>query len=222
MGMEALLVRFPGQQSAENLARVQRLALAIEHLNPPWLGELVQSYSSLGIYFDSNFIVEPEQIDTLCDLVLALEGAPIVQECRVEGLLRKIPVCYEGVFAPDLPRAAERVGMQIQEFVDAHCAPTYTVATVGFAPGFPYLFGLDARLSLPRLATPRVSVPAGSVGIGGSQTGIYPRSGPGGWQLIGRTPMALFNASWITPCIVHAGDQVQFYPISPAEFDSWT
>jgi KipI family sensor histidine kinase inhibitor len=122
----------------------------------------------------------------------------------------EIPVAYGGEAGPDLESAAAELGMTPTQLAQRHAAGEYTVAMIGFAPGFPYLLGLDPALALPRLPTPRTAVPAGSVGIGGAQTGIYPRESPGGWRVIGCTPLALFDPAREPPALLAPGDRVRF------------
>jgi KipI family sensor histidine kinase inhibitor len=128
----------------------------------------------------------------------------------------EIPVCYGGDFGPDLDALASHAKLTAADVIARHTAATYTVAMLGFAPGFPYLFGLDPALEMPRRASPRTRVPAGSVAIGGAQTGIYPSELPGGWQLIGRTPLALFDAQRDPPSLLMPGDRVRFVAIDAA------
>jgi inhibitor of KinA len=129
-----------------------------------------------------------------------------------------IPVCYGGEFGPDLDVVATTHRTTPDAIIAAHTAGEYTVAMIGFLPGFPYLEGLAPALHTPRRAAPRTSVPAGSVGIGGTSTGIYPCSSPGGWQLIGRTPRTLFSAHRATPALLAPGDVVRFVAIAPTEW----
>jgi len=133
---------------------------------------------------------------------------PLPQARRVE-----IPVCYGGEWGPDLDFVARHAGLTTAEVIRRHAAAEYTVYMMGFLPGFPYLGGLDVSIAAPRLETPRRRVPAGSVGIAGEQTGIYPLASPGGWRLIGRTEVALFDLTARPPCLLAPGDQVQFIPI---------
>jgi inhibitor of KinA len=133
----------------------------------------------------------------------------------------RIPVCYGGEFGPDLPAVAVFAGLAEHEVVQLHAAATYRVFMLGFVPGFAYLGMVDPRLSMPRRATPRVRVPAGSVGVAGIQTGVYPAETPGGWQLIGRTPVKPFDPTSMEPFLMKAGDAVEFYPIDRAEYDLW-
>jgi KipI family sensor histidine kinase inhibitor len=124
--------------------------------------------------------------------------------------LHDIAVHYGGEHGPDLDALAEHAGLPSRDVIELHAAGEYRVAMLGFSPGFPYLLGLDPRLAMPRLDTPRTRVPAGSVGIGGAQTGIYPQSGPGGWRIIGRTTLALFDPLHDPPTLLAPGDRVRF------------
>jgi inhibitor of KinA len=129
-----------------------------------------------------------------------------------------IPVCYGGECGPDLDGLALHAKLPAAEVIARHCAAEYRVAMLGFAPGFAYLLGLDSTLHAPRHAVPRVRVPAGSVAIGGAQTGVYPRELPGGWRIIGRTPLVLFDASRDPPAVLGPGQRVRFRAIDADEF----
>ncbi|MDZ4811240.1 MAG: 5-oxoprolinase subunit PxpB [Pseudomonadota bacterium] len=133
--------------------------------------------------------------------------------------LVEIPVCYGGAHGVDLAAAAETLRMTVAECIALHVGADYRVAMLGFAPGFPYLLGLPPQLQLPRRAQPRLRVPAGSVAIGGAQTGIYPCELPGGWHLIGCTPLRLFDSAAPQPCLLAPGDGLRFRAITPAQFD---
>jgi inhibitor of KinA len=130
----------------------------------------------------------------------------------------RIPVCYQGRYAPDLEGLAGQLGLRTQEIIELHFAEVYRVYMIGFLPGFPYLGTVDKRLQVPRKGRP-VPVQAGAVGIAGGQTGIYPLNSPGGWSIIGRTPLKLFDPEADPPVRLQTGDRVQFYPISPREFE---
>lgn len=129
-----------------------------------------------------------------------------------------IPVCYEPPYAPDLPDVARLMGMAQDELVRWHTSTEFTVAFLGFAPGFGYLSGLPDGVRVPRLASPRTRLPAGSVGLAGPYTGVYALPGPGGWRIIGRTNLVMFDAQRQEPALLNAGDVVQFAPISAEEF----
>lgn len=195
-------------------ARVHRAVARMRADAPAWLRDLVPAYASLAVFFD------PDAIDAL-----AVEGwldAQLADDSVTTdvGASRciEIPVVYGGDFGEDLDGAAAELGLSAAALAERHAAATYTVAMIGFAPGFPYLSGLDPALALPRLATPRTRVPGGSVAIGGAQTGLYPRESPGGWRLIGRTPLRLFNASRASPSLLSPGDRVRFIAIDAHAF----
>ncbi|MNQ86793.1 Kinase A inhibitor [compost metagenome] len=137
------------------------------------------------------------------------------------GNIIQIPVCYESAYAPDLGEVAAYHQVDEDEIVKWHTSRVYLVYMIGFAPGFPYLGGLDERLVTPRKSVPRTVIPVGSVGIGGAQTGVYPFETPGGWQLIGRTPVRMFRPEAIPPSLLQAGDQVKFEPITSEQFHAF-
>ncbi len=132
----------------------------------------------------------------------------------------EIAVCYHAEFAPDLEEVARHAGLSAEQIIRRHSGADYTVACVGFLPGFAYLAGLPESLATPRRAEPRKEVPAGAVGIGGGQTGIYPLRSPGGWNLIGRTPQRMFDPEATPPALLQAGDRVRFRAITREEFDA--
>ena len=139
---------------------------------------------------------------------------------QVRGRVVEVPVCYGGEFGCDLDAVASHAGIDAACAIARHCAGEYRVAMLGFAPGFPYLLGLDPTLHMPRRAQPRLRVPPGSVAIGGAQTGIYPRELPGGWHLIGRTPVSLFDVEARPPSLLAPGDRVRFRAIDAEEFEA--
>lgn len=143
--------------------------------------------------------------------------------CRVDeetqGLVHEIPVLYGDEWGPDLDEVATFAGLQVAEVIALHASRPYRVYMLGFSPGFPYLGLLPAQLAIPRRSTPRTTVPAGSVGLADRQTGIYPIATPGGWQLIGRTPIPLYRKTSLTPFLLKPGDLVRFTPIERDEFD---
>jgi len=195
-------------------ARVHTLQRAVETLHPAWLVETVPGYCSLGLIVQP-FKVSLEEVEELVSTAARnVTIAPSVQPRTVT-----IPVCYGGAYGPDIEIICQQSGLSEQEVVQRHVTASYQCSMLGFLPGFPYLVGLDPQLATPRLATPRAVVPAGSVGIAGVQTGVYPVSSPGGWNIIGRTPLTLFDPSREQPSLVQAGDVVRFSPISLQEFE---
>jgi len=140
-------------------------------------------------------------------------------DITLERNLWKLPVCYDSEFGPDLKETAEKLFVSESELIKLHTSHTYTVYGIGFLPGFMYLGGLPKNLETKRRATPRLHVDKGSVGLAGRQTGIYPQNSPGGWNIIGRCPVPMFNLNVKDPCFVNVGDAIQFVPIDKATFD---
>jgi KipI family sensor histidine kinase inhibitor len=211
---DAWLFRVADAADPASIARVHALAARIRTASPHWLRDLTPAYASLGVYFDGMRVDADDVRDWLQALCRDDSESTIAQPSRVI----EIPVCYGAGFGEDFDDAAAELELAPTELIARHSAPLYTVAIIGFAPGFPYLSGLDPTLALPRLATPRTRVPAGSVGIGGAQTGIYPRESPGGWRLIGRTPLSLFDPQRAAPSLLAPGDRVRFIAIDDDAF----
>jgi inhibitor of KinA len=170
---------------------------------------VLPAYRSLAVVYDP-LATTPAALETAVRRrARHLDGSDIPPPSTVE-----IPVCYGGDFGPDIGFVAEHNRIAVPDVIAIHTANPYHIYTIGFAPGFCYLGGLDPRLHTPRLETPRTSVPAGAVGIAEAQTGIYPLQSPGGWRLIGRTPLKLFDARRTDPFLYQAGDSLQFVAIS--------
>ncbi len=187
--------------------QVQALARQINQAAYPGIGEALPGYAALLVYYDPvqrSYSALADWLNSLPDADTAPVNPPRVVQ---------IPVAYGGANGPDLAFVAQHANMTPEEVVRIHAAVRYTVLMMGFLPGFPYLGGMDVRLAAPRLTTPRLSVPAGSVGIAGEQTGIYSLESPGGWQIIGRTPLALFDLAADPPFLLAPGDEVQFYAL---------
>jgi KipI family sensor histidine kinase inhibitor len=218
---DALLVRFGEIIDAAHNARALDAARLLRERNPSWLRDAVPAYASLAVFFDGDRI---DTADPHAFVAAQIRETLRNQEAATASSARiiDIPVCYEPEMAPDLAEAASELGIAADDLIRRHSSASYTVAMIGFAPGFPYLLGLPDSLALPRLATPRTRVPAGSVAIGGNQTGIYPRESPGGWRLLGRTPLVLFDATRATPALLTPGDQVRFQRIDAAAFERWS
>lgn len=215
VGDTGLLVSFEQRIAQSVGAAVAALNARVAAAVIPGVVETVPAFATLLIFYDPLVT----EYDAVADAVQKLAQAPGGDTAAGEGRLVEIPVCYGGTFGPDLPFVAEHAGLTEKEVIELHAGREYRIYMLGFLPGFPYLGGLDERLFTPRLASPRTAIPAGSVGIGGEQTGVYPIASPGGWQLIGRTPLKLFDpSSGRLPYA--AGDRIRFCPITQDEFDA--
>lgn len=231
LGDSALVIKFGDSIGQETHQRIRQLS---EHLElHPFKGmtEFVPAFTTVTIYYDPWAMSEGVATDT--------DGAgrttpfetvkatvlEVLMNLKSTGTSRpktvRIPVCYGGDLGPDLQEVADRNGLTPEEVVNIHSSADYLVYMLGFAPGFAYLGGMSERIATPRRETPRLAIPAGTVGIAGEQTGVYPIETPGGWQLIGKTPVRLFVPERMPPTVLKSGDVVRFYPISRKEFDGW-
>jgi inhibitor of KinA len=210
-------------QTIEAVLRVQR---CLENAQLPVVIETAPAYTTVAVFYDPARVVaagaKPNEIvDWLAERMRqVLSDAHAIQDEEIEARLVEIPLCYDSEFAPDLDEVAKRAGLLAQEVVDLHSKSEYRVSCVGFTPGFPYLTGLPDKLATPRRAVPRKEIPAGSVAIGGNQTGIYPIKSPGGWNVIGRTPLKLFDPAGDPPALLRAGDRVRFRAIARDQFET--
>jgi KipI family sensor histidine kinase inhibitor len=225
LGDRAALLTLGARVDTALNARALALAQALRAAALPGIEDIVPAYASVCVRYEPcAWVQSPERtpFDALADAVRATL-AHVTADAPTDTLPPlDVPVCYGGEFGPDLIDVAAHVKLTPDEVVTRHLAGEYRVAMLGFAPGFPYLLGLDATLHVPRRANPRTRVPAGSVAIGGAQTGIYPRELPGGWQLIGRTPLALFDAARTPPALCEPGRRVRFRAIGSAAFAAWS
>jgi inhibitor of KinA len=210
----SLLVEFGNAVSQQLHAPVLALFHALLAERDPRIRNLHPGYASLLIDFDPLQLSHEHLAAYVRELVDAQTGIKAAPSRTVE-----IPVCYDPEFGPDLGDVAAHNDISIEEAVRLHASAAYLVYFLGFSPGFGYMGGLPEKLRTPRLATPRIRVVAGSVGIAGQQTGIYPVDSPGGWRLIGRTPVRMFDASANPPTRLQPGDVVRFSPISRASYE---
>ncbi len=216
-GDNGLLVEFGEGIDPMVNAKVRAVAKTFEKNMPDGVREIIPTYRSLLFIYDP-IVTNP---DNLCPLIERIE--------QVENKLEKIeldpfrvveiPVCYGEEFGPDIGNVGNDHGLTMEQVIRLHSAPEYLIYMVGFTPGFPFLGGLDEKLTTPRLKTPRMLVPEGSVGIANNQTGMYPIASPGGWQIIGRTPLKLFAPDRPEPFLYKAGDMIKFKPISKDEYE---
>jgi inhibitor of KinA len=211
-GDSALVLRLGESIDPAINDRVLAALGALDRAPMPGVVDLVPGYASLMVVYDP---ARTSAAEVEAWMTSALAGAAAV---RLERRRVEIPVLYDPAVAPDLEPLAQEKGLSVADLVALHAGASYRCYFVGFRPGFPFLGGLDARLFSARLPTPRLRVPAGAVGIGGQQTGVYPVASPGGWRLIGRTPLRLFDAERAEPCAVRAGDEVAFVPIDRARY----
>ncbi len=210
----ALLAVVAAEPSESATAAALALREALAASPPPGLIDLRPAYTSLLVVFDPRMTNHGE-IERAVAPLLPLPGVTLAPAGRTV----EIPVCYEMDCAPDLADVARTSGLTTEETVALHAAASYRVAFLGFSPGFAYLLGLPPRLATPRLPAPRLRVPAGSVGIAGGQAGLYPRATPGGWRLVGRTPVPLFDPGRESASLLLPGDGVRFVPVSRHDFD---
>lgn len=229
LGDRALVARWTGDSESCNPVLMAAIASKLRAGGREWMIDVVSAFDTVTIVYDPVL---------LADMMTEAERAastPYAQAfAYIQQLLKRtdeqldrmakvvdIPICYGGEYGPDLQEAAGRAGMSAAQFTERHASARYRVAMIGFMPGFPYLTGLPRELQQPRKSSPRSRVPAGSVGIAGMQTGIYPFSSPGGWQLIGRSPVVLFDVRQEEPSLLQAGDEVRFIPIDKKQLEAW-
>lgn len=198
-------------------ARVRALGRALAARMAAEGIEVVPTYRSLLVIHDPLRLPRARLRRRIEELLREL---PEAEEESDSGRVVHVPACYGGAFGPDLEEVARLHGLSPDEVAALHSECTYLVHMLGFTPGFPYLGGMAGRIATPRLATPRPRVPAGSVGIAGEQTGIYPLESPGGWRIIARTPLRLFDPGRDQPFLLAAGDRVRFTPVGPEEYDA--
>jgi inhibitor of KinA len=200
------------------LASVLSFAASIASAKRPGITDVVPAYATVTAFYDPALFSEPpgDAYDAVCRFLKSC-GAGVARAAPAAGNTVEIPVCYGGAFGPDLAAVAAHCGLSAAEVVSRHSGADYLVHAIGFTPGFPYLGGLPDALRTPRRETPRHRVPAGSVGIGGSQTGVYPVDSPGGWHIVGRTSVALFSPQRKPASLLRPGDRVRFRAISEGE-----
>jgi inhibitor of KinA len=222
LGDTALMLEVGDVIDESTRRRVQTAWQALRAAPLPGVTELVPAYTTVTLFYDPWQAVQagaPEKgiADWLSAKVRERIKHPPKME-KTKPRVVEIPVCYDGEFGPDLGLVARQAKLSPEEVIKRHHQAEYLVYLIGFAPGFPYLGGLPKELATPRHAKPRMEIPPGSVGIAGNQTGIYPLATPGGWNLIGRTPLRLFRPDENPPSLLRAGDKVEFRAITAEEF----
>ena len=213
-GDTSLSAEFGNEISEEINAQIRAFTIALEKSGIPGIVELLPTYRACMIHYDPGVISYRALTKRLEGLLGQLGSIEIPPSDVLE-----IPVLYGGEMGPDMAFVAEHAGLSEQEVVDIHTSTEYLIYMLGFTPGFTYLGGMSDKLETPRLKQPRVKIPAGSVGIAGKQTGVYPIDSPGGWQLIGRTPVKMYDPDRETPILPKAGQYIKFRAIEQAEYD---
>ncbi|MCI9027676.1 MAG: 5-oxoprolinase subunit PxpB [Lawsonibacter sp.] len=214
-GDTSLCVEFGNEISPTLNTKIRAFTIALSGSGIPGIVETVPTYRSLMIHYDPEVIRYAPLLDRLRSLLDQLDRVSVPPSEVLE-----IPVLYGGDVGPDLDFVARHNSKTPEEVVKIHTSAEYLIYMLGFTPGFTYLGGMSQEIAAPRLKNPRVKIPAGSVGIAGSQTGVYPIDSPGGWQLIGRTPVRMYDAGRDKPILPEAGQYIKFYPIDQAEFDA--
>ncbi len=212
-GDSSLLVEFGKKISPEINRKITAAVQMMKEQHIEGVVDVIPAFCSLLINYDPRVVTYGE-IKERIQKIVRLE----VKTGEVRKRIFEIPVCYGGEYGPDLGNIAEHAGLSEEEVIEIHSSRDYLIYMLGFLPGFTYLGGLDERIHTPRLANPRIKINAGSVGIGGSQTGIYPLDSPGGWQLMGMTPVKTYDPGRENPILVEAGDYIRFVPVDEQEY----
>jgi len=209
----SILIEWPAVMDENMLKDILDYKKSIQNLSVELVVEVINTFNSLLIIYELT-------IDDVYGEILRLKSLKIKAETIEEASskLWRIPVCYDADFGIDLEAFSKEKQLSKNEVIELHSSAIYTIFFIGFLPGFLYLGGLNKKLYLDRKSTPNLDIKKGSVGIGGNQTGIYPKNSPGGWHIIGKTPVDFFNAKSSPPCVFSAGDKLQFFAISKTEF----
>ena len=213
-GDTSVTVEFGNEISEKINADIRAFNIALEQSKISGIVETVPTYRSLTVHYDPGVIKYDTLVKKLKGLLAGLDNIVIPPSEVLE-----IPVLYGGEEGPDIQFVAEHNGKTVEEVIAIHTSKEYLIYMLGFTPGFTYLGGMSEEIATPRLKTPRVKIPAGSVGIAGAQTGVYPIDSPGGWQLIGLTPVRMYDPDRAEPILPKAGQYIKFYAIDRAEFD---
>lgn len=221
----AVTIVFGNEIADSTSARVNNLYQLLQQHPFPGFVSAVPAYVTLTVFYDPILLLRSalpgdDPFDKVRSFLNSIKDQT---SGHVKSGSRKvtIPVCYGGHYGPDLGELAALHQLSVQEVIDLHSQAEYLVYMIGFVPGFAYLGGMNKQLETPRRATPRKAIPAGSVGIAGMQTGVYPLETPGGWQIIGRTPLRLFDAQRTEPALLQAGDRVVFQPVTKQEYEHY-
>ncbi|MDN7243073.1 5-oxoprolinase subunit PxpB [Planococcus sp. N028] len=216
LGDHAVVIEV-GQEISEAVqAKVRTISQLLESRPPDWMVEAIPAFTTIAVFYNPLAAQYAAAVAELKELVQQTEEVTASKSRTVE-----IPVCYGGEFGPDLEFVAAHNGLTPEEVISIHTSGTYSVHMIGFAPGFPFIGGMSEKIAAPRRDSPRLRIPERTVGIAGKQTGVYPIETPGGWQLIGRTPLRLFRPEDEVPSLLRAGDKIVFKKITESEYHAW-
>jgi len=219
LGDHAVVIELSQEISLATQNNVQAITMFLDENPPFWMVEYIPAYTTVTIVynFEKTYAANITPYQLICNhlnsLLLQIKVATITQQNIV-----KIPVVYGNQYGPDLEFVAAHNQLTIDKVIAIHTGGQYSVHMIGFSPGFPFIGGMSKQICTPRRSTPRLKIPARTVGIAGMQTGIYPIETPGGWQMIGRTPLELFLPDKEIPSLLKSGDQIEFYQITEAEY----
>lgn len=216
LGDQAIVIEAGTEINEDVQKRVQAIAALLQTQPPGWMIEFIPAFTTVAVFYNPLAIQYDGVKNDLTVLLLQMQEVISSEERTVE-----IPVCYGGDFGPDLDYVAAHNGLTAQEVIAIHSSGNYSVSMIGFAPGFPFISGMSEKIAAPRRKSPRLRIPERTVGIAGKQTGVYPIETPGGWQLIGRTPLRLFRPDREIPSLLRAGDKIRFRQITEDEYHSW-
>ena len=227
-GEKAVIIRLGTEINEQMHHKVMGLLQALELEPLHGVIEYVPAYCSITVHYNPLLMKSVSHLKQSASKMLQMQlqqrieqyEQQTVEAAHVEHRIIEIPVCYGGTYGPDLSEVARYNELTTDAVVQIHCEQSYLVHMLGFVPGFPYLGGMDKRIATPRKAIPKTHIVAGSIGIAGEQTGIYPLDTPGGWRIIGRTPLRMFNPLDEVPTLVQAGDWVKFIPITGEQFEA--
>ncbi|GAA0614951.1 5-oxoprolinase subunit B [Virgibacillus siamensis] len=224
LGDEAVVLEFGVEISGEKQKQIMAVSAYLDDHPIQGMVEYIPAYTTITIFYNALEVIAnstgtnayEHMLDEIEKMISRLP-----ENFETESNVVEIPVCYGGEFGPDLEVVAQENNLTEKEVMDIHANGEYMVYMIGFAPGFPFIGGMSERIATPRKDSPRLTIPAGSVGIAGGQTGVYPIETPGGWQLIGRTPLELFRPDEEVPILLQAGDSIRFFPISEEQYSNW-
>ncbi|MEK3646585.1 5-oxoprolinase subunit PxpB [Aeribacillus sp. FSL M8-0235] len=214
LGDTGIIIQFGTEISEAIYQQIRQYVYRLEQSRIEGIVEWVPAYTTLAVFYRPNIISYDELSQKLLKIGEKIESMPVPDPIVIE-----IPTLYGKEAGPDIQFVAETNGLSEEEVVKIHSSSDYLIYMIGFVPGFPYLGGMDKRIAAPRKKTPRSRIPAGSIGIAGEQTGIYPLETPGGWQIIGRTPVKLYDPQKQDPILLKAGDYIRFVPITEREYE---